>query len=776
MEKKVKICPDCKRPVEFEGNFCGLCGAHWDDNNGDGDGDPVELKLKQEKVGAKKFFFGRSPELNMIPDLAKGVLNSRGQVVYLEGPAGIGKTAFVNQLIPFFLKNEFSVQRISGVQEFGLLTFFPFQQLVARVVGIDEQAQRNHIAKSMVKLRSIGLSDIEVFYLSHLFPVDIPRTSNRFLDDNVRLAGLSAAIVHLIQILSKQQPLLLILDHLQWADPFTRRLIKALESVVGFERIMLIVAGRDQQAEEDTSKHVHVLRFSGLGVGDIIAIARMYLKVNSLPGEIEEQLHEVTGGNPLAAFFFVDFLLEKSYLIQQGENWRINGKLRGLKFPSGLQEIVQARLELLKPHMQELMWLIAVAADECQGTLLKTLYSYPDYLRQDLEELGAKRFIRISSLGDVKRISYTHNYIQEFIYKKIPGSGLLNFHPKVGNYLQTNESLFSYMKNWLCVFHFSFQHEHSEQMVYYMERAGDSLARQLHFFMAAHCYRRVVQHLKEIAKSGKQSISMCESKQAILKLKLARCFVAIGDRQRADKAFDEAFDLAVHRKLPMLSVGVLLEQGDFHLRSGDTDKASRCYEKGLDFAHDSGDRFGLSTLMLKLGEVHHKKGDFDQAKLRLEKSERYCREMEPDVEPTRRWLGKVMHARGHLLLDEKEYGGALGMLVEAMDRGNESHDVPLLIRVTERMAAVYARQEKYDRALGFVTLGMQMSREIGDRLSLANLSYQAGRYLILKDDKKEARVAFADTIQICRGINWEQGVEMSRMALETIQGESDVQS
>ena len=116
------------------------------------------------------------------------------------------------------------------------------------------------------------------------------------------------------------------------------------------------------------------------------------------------------------------------------------------------------------------------------------------------------------------------------------------------------------------------------------------------------------------------------------------------------------------------------------------------------------------------------------------------------------------------------------MLVEAMDRGNESHDVPLLIRVTERMAAVYARQEKYDRALGFVTLGMQMSREIGDRLSLANLSYQAGRYLILKDDKKEARVAFADTIQICRGINWEQGVEMSRMALETIQGESDVQS
>jgi len=774
LDKEIVICSSCGSPLPEGGKFCGVCGTAQADAKKTQESKGIQLKLKEIKTPGS--FRGRQSELEIFPPLAEKALNANGQAIHLHGNAATGKTALIKQVVPFLKSNGFQVISIQGMQGYGLLSFFPFQQLVIDLVGISDNDSDEQILEKIASLKKYGLSSMERKYLLRLFPTEFNDNNSRYLEDSVLLTGFSASITRLLYLVSRKEPLALIIDNLQWADPFTQQFVATLESIIVDSHTLIITAGRVvPPASKIENDNVHHLNIKKLDLINIISIARSYMQCKQLPMEVEEGLQNVTGGSTLGIFFFLDFLKEKQYLIQRSKQWNINEKYRGLDFPVGLENILQARLELLKPHMQELLWLVAVASNECTLRMLKKLYNYPQYLRQDLDELIKKRLLVVQSRNSIKCANFSHNYLQEFVYSKIPNSGLASFHTKVARFMKSNQVVIGYIKPWRIAFHMSFNHDKPEKMIHYLEDSGNMFAQKLHFLMAGLCYRRESQYLKELAKARKWPATVCERKLLMVLLKMARCYKATGDFKRMERTYKLAFGVATSIDAKYMAVDIMCKLSEYNMRIGQLESAKSNYDEAMKLAQEDCDPFSLSTIKLGLGTLLQKQGKYKEAEYQFAEARLIAEQYDIGVEPSKRWLAKVLHQIGQLKIDQKKYDESLPLLISALDHSQQNRDIPLLVKTTQRLGALYGLKEEYDRAVGILGLGVKMAREIGDRLSLANVTYQSGRYYLLKKDYEAAKIAFFDTLQICKEINWDQGIEMSRMALKQIKDRQNEQ-
>lgn len=767
MVNESNVCPGCGVRQAFQGRFCGNCGR--DLSSADVFSESLsEQDLVEAAVVTQKFFRGREQELARVPELAREALNRRGCVWWLSGPAGIGKTAFISQIVPFLAKNNFLVVRMEASPDFTHLTYYPFQQVVNKLIGITEQTDKPQLADLLKKLDAYGLSRIDQFYLRHLYPVELPATASHRLEDSVRLTAFAAAIVHLVQKMADTRPLVLVIDQFEHADPFTQRLVGTLQLIAPQERLFVIVADRNPPVLAAGPTGLVHTPFEPMSLADIIAIVRMYTKAARLPVEVEEQLHDSVEGVPLAAFLLADYLQEKDYLVSRNQQFRVNEKYRGMAFPRGLDAILSARLGLMRPHIQELLWLIAVGGPECTVQMLRSIYSYPEFLKVDLEELAQKHLVRIGGEARAHRVAFTHNLIRDYIYTRIPSSGLATLHPKVSTYIRLQEPLQRYMKVWLAIIHMTHQNERSELAVNALERAGDSLVAHLHFLLAIQCYRRESHLLREMAREPHRDVTIYERKLMIVLMKLARAYRAVGDVEHAQKTYRLVSSMAAGLDAPFTKIEALSELADFLLKHNLGETCKSCLDEALIEAKKSGDAAVISQVLWKLGEWYRRMGPPVEALDVLAEAERLAEPLDAEIQPSNRWLAAVQLASGLVRMDQKQEGEALERLVAAMDRSISARNIPLMIRAIERLAVYYGQRGEHETGLGFIKLGLRVARDVGDRLSLANLSYQAGRFLMNSRKRAEAEIAFFDTLQLCREINWQQGMEMSRLALNRL--------
>ncbi len=764
-----RVCQNCGGHVDDIACFCGYCGVRLSETvrlSQD-----VELKVRQ--VPAKKFFLGRDAELKRLPELTHHALNRRGRVVYVEGVAGSGKTAFASQAAAYWRANGFRVIRVTGVPEYNRFTYHPFHQFIVKLVGITPNIPSSKLASLLGALRSFGLKRVDLDYLYHLFPVELKDSKNRQLDNKVRLAGLTSALTRLIRHASRKQPLALIMDHLHWADPLTQQYTKVLEEAVANDAIVLMITTREEETLLDYKDNIDSIKLGPIGLKDIITISRLYMNVTKLPMEAEERLSQVADGNPLTAFLFCDYLVEREYLVKKGGTWQVSDKHRNSELPDTLEKIMAARLELMKPHIQELLRLTAVFAGECTLHGLQELYPYPQYVKEDIEELVRKHLVRVNTEVDRRLISFTHNYIHEYIYSRIPPAGLQALHPKVGERLGRMAPVQAYMKDWMMAHHLSFVGDKSAASAPFLDDSGNHLMRRLHFWEAIHCFQRESAILRWQSRNEKGSGEVYQHKMLDVLARLALCYHAVGDSERAVKTYQLIIERAAKIDAVYAATDARLAAMDLLVSLGRAEEARQLLEEGLEKVGADGDPYNRSRLRAQLGEWFRLQGLHREAEPLLLSALEEATDVEEGVMSRIRWSPSIRQSQGRLRVDQEQFNEALPLLVEAYDGFTEARDIKNMMQLADRLARLYAARRNYERAMGFVDLGLNIARNSGDVMSLINLTYEAGQIHQGTGELKKARLAFDDAFQLSTGIHWVQGIERSRLALNRLKEDSD---
>lgn len=226
--------------------------------------------MERPVVGSCRVFVGRGRELSQLDGLVRGALGGRAAAVVVAGEAGIGKTELLQEAAE--RARPARVLTVRGVESEAVLAFSAAADLLLPL--------RQHFAH----LPDVQREALEVGLALRAGP------------SGSELAACAGAL-GVLAAASDEQPILVIVDDLQWVDPASRRILLFVARRLATERVALVFAQREPTETDELPLDLRVLQLHGLPYADVAALVRR-LGLDVRP-DVLVRLVEQTGGNPL---------------------------------------------------------------------------------------------------------------------------------------------------------------------------------------------------------------------------------------------------------------------------------------------------------------------------------------------------------------------------------------------------------------------------------------------------------------------------------------------
>src|SRR6266705_3084452 len=310
--------------------------------------------MKSEGLEAP--FVGRDRELKLVKDLFHAsVEERRATLVQVSGIAGIGKSRLGWEFFKYMdgLKRLFLWHRGRCLAYGEGVTYWALAEMVRGRAGILEGEDR---ASAMVKLheaveRYVSDPGDRRFVeprLAHLIGLE-ERTAPDKTD-------LFAGWRLFFERLAEHNPVLMVFEDLQWADP---SLLEFLDYLLEWSRnfpIFLLTLARPGTQGTSLAAAKRNATLIYLEPLPRPAMERLLTGlVPGLPGELTHQILDRAEGVPLYAVETVRMLLDRGLLVEDGPVYRVTGPIEDLEVPETLQALIAARLDGLSQEERRLV-------------------------------------------------------------------------------------------------------------------------------------------------------------------------------------------------------------------------------------------------------------------------------------------------------------------------------------------------------------------------------------------------------------------------------------
>ena len=283
-------------------------------------------------------FIGREEELGVLARRWERARGGDGQLMLVVGEPGIGKSRLIGEFRSGLGETPHTWVEWSSSQ---LLQNTPFHPIVEwgrqRFVGDLPAEQR--FADLENTLRLIGLDAVENAPL--LAPlVDIPLPPDRkptLAPEELRRRQL-AALVAWVLAGARSQPVALAFEDLQWADPSSLDLMRALAERGGQAPLLIIATARPEfRPTWSLRSHHSVISLAPLDRVQVRQMVGELASLHALSKEVMDGVSERTGGVPL----FIEEVTR--LLLERGEQGGVQA------IPPTLRQSLAARLDRLGP-------------------------------------------------------------------------------------------------------------------------------------------------------------------------------------------------------------------------------------------------------------------------------------------------------------------------------------------------------------------------------------------------------------------------------------------
>jgi class 3 adenylate cyclase len=361
---------------------------------------------------------GRESEVNAITDAVKEVRAGGGrQILFVSGEAGLGKTTVVAEAA----RSAFSAGAcvLFGHCEEDLATSY---QLFAEALGhyvthAPEEELAAHVAAHGSELSRL------VPALNSRLP-DLP--PSKATDSDTERFLLFAAVVGLLTTASEHQPVVLVLDDLQWADKGSLLLLRHLASADPTMRVLILGTYRDSElstsdALVDALAALHRLDgitridLVGLDQGGVVDLmeAGAGHRLDGAGVGLAHAIYEETDGNPFFVSEVLRNLVETGAIGQDAEGrWVAEVTFDATALPDSVREVIGARVRRLGKEVERILSMAAVIGRDFDLRLLAaaTNRSENDVL-DVLDAAAAVSLVRELTDGP-GRFNFAHALIQ----------------------------------------------------------------------------------------------------------------------------------------------------------------------------------------------------------------------------------------------------------------------------------------------------------------------------------------------------------------------------
>lgn len=433
---------------------------------------------------------GRAPELFALQGHLTAAATGAGRAVLLRAPVGMGKSRLLAETL--------ARARAGGVQPFvgrafALEADFPY----AVIAGAFQGYLRANPERSAAL---VG----EVPELATLFP--LPGVGRPAAPASKML--LFEGFLTFLGRLAADEPVLVVLDDIHWADAASLELIHYAAHNLEGQRVMLLMACRsEEETENDALQGVvaslspagrlPVLELPPLSLSEVAEMTCQLLGVDQPPSDdFVHLLHRETGGNPFFLEETLKAMVQARVLYRQDGGWR-RRPTAALGVPPSVREAIQSRLNRLSPQERRLLEVTAVYGVHIPLETLRAL--------ADLEELTLldtlEHMLRIQIFAEEAApagpvYKFCHHKIQEAIYSELSAARRQRLHGYVATRLETlyGASVDAHADELALHFGLAGQPEQMARSITYDIQAGDRAASLFAYPRAASLYLRALLH------------------------------------------------------------------------------------------------------------------------------------------------------------------------------------------------------------------------------------------------------------------------------------------
>ena len=248
-------------------------------------------------------FVGREHEVALLLDRWRDAIEGEGQVVVLSGEAGIGKSRILAALRERIGDEPHLRVRYQCSPHHANDAFYPITSQIWYAAGFvsDEQAA-TRLDKLEAMIARSGLDPKEIGpLLAALLSI---RGEERYapleMAPSEQKERTIAALISLLEGLTKDAPVLALLEDAHWIDPTSLEVFGRLVDRLTSRRILLVIAVRPEFAAPWVGRaHVASLQLGRFARRQVVAMVDRIVGSRALPPEVLEQIIAKTDGVPL---------------------------------------------------------------------------------------------------------------------------------------------------------------------------------------------------------------------------------------------------------------------------------------------------------------------------------------------------------------------------------------------------------------------------------------------------------------------------------------------
>ena len=336
------------------------------------------------------------------------------------GTAGAGKTRLVEE---FAVRVDAHATVLRGrCLAYGEgITFWPVVELVGQAAGLSildtpEEARRKLLTVIGPGERSARVADL-VACLVGLSDTQAPVEESFW------------ALRRFLEILAVRQPLLLLLDDLQWAESTFLDLVEHVAEWSRDAPILIVAQARpelrdDRPAWGGAVANATSILLEPLTDAETVELVADLVGDDDVAREVSARVTEAAEGNPLFVEEMVAMLIDDGFLVREDRRWVAVRDLSDVKVPPTVQALIAARLDRLTAVERAVLERAAIVGKVFAASSIRALMSEVESgtVDEGIRALVRKDLIRPDrgDLGEEDAYRFRHLLVRDAVYDAMP--------------------------------------------------------------------------------------------------------------------------------------------------------------------------------------------------------------------------------------------------------------------------------------------------------------------------------------------------------------------
>jgi class 3 adenylate cyclase/tetratricopeptide (TPR) repeat protein len=383
---------------------------------------------------------GRDRDLGTLMDVFARVKAGQGQVVFVAGEAGIGKSRLLLEFrrrlaaageLPTWLEG----RCISFGQSNPLL---PVVDQLRENFGIDDfDGEPEIIAKVEHGMRRLGDLEPHVPFVRYLLAVDPGDPAVTVMDAARRRKQIFDAVLAMSLRGAARRPLVFVFEDLHWVDTSTEEYLAALIDSIAATRVLVLATHRLGYSPPFGTRSFETrLTLSALSEADALAMAGRMLGVERFPADVTRALLDKAEGVPLFVEEVTKTFLDLGILERDNGGFRVVRPIGEASVPDTIHDIIMARLDRLGDEGKRTVQLASVIGRQFLRRLLERIAGLTGELEGFLRELKALEIIYEQGRLPEPAYIFKHAVIQDVAYRSLLVQRRKELHRAVGRAIE----------------------------------------------------------------------------------------------------------------------------------------------------------------------------------------------------------------------------------------------------------------------------------------------------------------------------------------------------